>query len=388
MIKVDRPALAADGGPGGSQSSVVQAGSIGTGMGTGGAGGNEGVGGSSAGSSGVGGNGGSRWQLGHRRIRGQGRWLGRCGGRLHRVRRTGPMRSRRSLVLRNVRHARASELRRPQHQARAGLPPREVSGAGPCPACVQGTNPNIAARCDSGHCKVFDVRKVPEYSGVFNRRRLPFALGARLLRLWRARLGRVGIGQPSGEQTISKIMCAPMTGCAACVPVPPPDYVAACNCGRRLRDQALATSTDRVRESSRGSSAVGVRIIVRYKLVRAAVSIVLALLLGATALSGGADRLRSLAEMLRDHVMGAWSVHLADLLVRASTPRHLEIAAVALAADGSFALFEGWALRRGFRGLPGSSSQRARRFCLGRCTSSIGMFAWVVRWCSSSTLPS
>ena len=50
--------------------------------------------------------------------------------------------------------------------------------------------------------------------------------------------------------------------------------------------------------------------------------------------------------------MGAWSVHLADLLVRASTPRHLEIAAVALAADGSFALFEGWALRRGFAWAP------------------------------------
>ena len=76
-----------------------------------------------------------------------------------------------------------------------------------------------------------------------------------------------------------------------------------------------------MKESSRGSSAVGVRIIVAYKLVRAVVSIVFALLLGATAVSGGADRLRSFAEMLREHVMGAWSVHLADLLVRASTRR-------------------------------------------------------------------
>jgi len=115
---------------------------------------------------------------------------------------------------------------------------------------------------------------------------------------------------------------------------------------------STSTSTDAVTESSRGSSAVGVRIIVWYKLVRAIVSIVLALLLGATAVAGGADQLRSLALMLREHVVGAWSVHLADLLVRASTPRHLEIAAVALVADGSFALFEGWALRRGFRWAP------------------------------------
>jgi uncharacterized membrane protein (DUF2068 family) len=45
-------------------------------------------------------------------------------------------------------------------------------------------------------------------------------------------------------------------------------------------------------------------------------------------------------------------VHVADLLVRAATPGHIGIAALALAVDGSFALFEGWALRKGFRWAP------------------------------------
>jgi uncharacterized membrane protein (DUF2068 family) len=97
---------------------------------------------------------------------------------------------------------------------------------------------------------------------------------------------------------------------------------------------------------------VGLRIIVSYKFIRGALSIVLAMLLGATALEGWADHLRDLARMLREHVVGAWSVRLADLLVRAATPRNLVIAAFALVADGSFALFEGWALRKRFPWAP------------------------------------
>jgi uncharacterized membrane protein (DUF2068 family) len=94
------------------------------------------------------------------------------------------------------------------------------------------------------------------------------------------------------------------------------------------------------------------RIIVSYKFLRGTVSILLALVLGATALEGWTDRLRSLAETLRENVTGAWSVRLADLLVRAATPHRLVIAAFALALDGSFALFEGWALRRRFAWAP------------------------------------
>ena len=152
------------GGPGGSQSSGESAGSTGTGMGTGGAGGDEGVGGSSAGSSGVGGNGGSRWQRRQRRIRGQGRWIGRCGSRLHRVRRTGQCVA--------VQASCCGVCGTPELASYVGLNTKQVQAYHqekcpvpvPCPACLQGANPNIAARCDSGHCKVFDVRQVPEYS--------------------------------------------------------------------------------------------------------------------------------------------------------------------------------------------------------------------------------
>src|SRR5258708_30209871 len=94
--------------------------------------------------------------------------------------------------------------------------------------------------------------------------------------------------------------------------------------------------------------AFGLRIIIVFKLFRGAVSILLALLLGATVLGGGADHLRSLALTLREHMAAAWSIRLANLLVRASTERHLEIASAALAATGSLALFEAWALRRGY----------------------------------------
>ena len=95
------------------------------------------------------------------------------------------------------------------------------------------------------------------------------------------------------------------------------------------------------------ASAVGVRVIIVYKMVRGTVSLLLALLLGATALSGGAEHLRSFALALREHMISAWSIRLADLLVRASTRRHLAIASAALAADAALTLFEGWALRRG-----------------------------------------
>jgi uncharacterized membrane protein (DUF2068 family) len=97
---------------------------------------------------------------------------------------------------------------------------------------------------------------------------------------------------------------------------------------------------------------VGLRIIVSYKFVRGTFSILVSALLAATALSGGADHLRTFAHMLREHVVGAWSIRLADLLLRAATPRHLVIAATALAADGAFSLFEGWALRRRFAWAP------------------------------------
>jgi uncharacterized membrane protein (DUF2068 family) len=104
-------------------------------------------------------------------------------------------------------------------------------------------------------------------------------------------------------------------------------------------------------ESSK-DRAVGIRLIVAYKLVRGAIALALAAALAIAALRDGGTWLRELASALRGHFMGMWSMHLADLLVRASTPRSLAIGAAALSVDGSFTMFEAWALRRGFAWAP------------------------------------
>jgi len=209
-------------------------------MGTGGAGGsegvggNQGVGGSSAGSSGVGGNGGVSGGPGTGGSAGQGGGGGgsvdagvdftACDGPGQCVAveatccGTCGVPQLVNFVGLNAKQVQA------YHQEKCPLPV-------PCPACAQGTNPNIAARCDSGHCKVFDVTKVSEYSGCSTDSdcHLRSGLGCCVCNgpdsaAW------VSVNQ-SGEQAISKIMCAPMTGCAACVPVPPPGYAAFCNVG-------------------------------------------------------------------------------------------------------------------------------------------------------------
>lgn len=116
----------------------------------------------------------------------------------------------------------------------------------------------------------------------------------------------------------------------------------------------LDSPANRIAHTSRtpGDSGVGLRIIVAYKFTRGALFLSLALILVATLVGGGAHHLRTFAEMLREHLTGVWSLRLASLLVRVSTPRHLVIASIALATDGSFSFFEGWALRRRFAWAP------------------------------------
>jgi uncharacterized membrane protein (DUF2068 family) len=94
---------------------------------------------------------------------------------------------------------------------------------------------------------------------------------------------------------------------------------------------------------------VGIRLIVAYKLVRGAVALALAITLAVAALRDGATWLREFADRLREHFTGMWSMHLADLLMRAASRRSLAIGSAALGVDGTFTLFEAWALRRGFR---------------------------------------
>jgi uncharacterized membrane protein (DUF2068 family) len=61
---------------------------------------------------------------------------------------------------------------------------------------------------------------------------------------------------------------------------------------------------------------------------------------------GLGDRLLGFADQLRHHAH-AWSLELAELVVRAASRRGLWTITVALTADGAFSLVEGWALIHG-----------------------------------------
>jgi uncharacterized membrane protein (DUF2068 family) len=100
------------------------------------------------------------------------------------------------------------------------------------------------------------------------------------------------------------------------------------------------------------NEAVGVRLIVAYKFARGALGLVLAAALGVAAFRDDGTWLLELAGVVRAHFTGMWSMRLADLLVRASSAHSLGIGAAALTADGTFVLFEAWALRRGFPWAP------------------------------------
>jgi uncharacterized membrane protein (DUF2068 family) len=113
-----------------------------------------------------------------------------------------------------------------------------------------------------------------------------------------------------------------------------------------MRRRAEAEIALAARGRDRGDPAL--RWIVGYKLVKAAAEIVIGLLL----LLGSAQvihELRELAASVRAHATAAWSIALAEWLVRAETGRNLAIVGAASLFDGAFSLVEGWALHRGFR---------------------------------------
>ena len=88
------------------------------------------------------------------------------------------------------------------------------------------------------------------------------------------------------------------------------------------------------------------QLIIAYKLGKGILWLVFAaVILGAMRLGLG-DRLLGFAAALRHHSR-AWSLHLAALVVRAASRRGLWTITVALVADGSLSLVEGWALVHG-----------------------------------------
>ena len=87
-------------------------------------------------------------------------------------------------------------------------------------------------------------------------------------------------------------------------------------------------------------------LIIAYKLGKGALWLVFAAIIVGGMRMGLGDRLLGLAMALRHHSQ-AWSLELADLVVRVATRRGLWTVVVALVADGAFSLLEGWALVHG-----------------------------------------
>jgi uncharacterized membrane protein (DUF2068 family) len=90
----------------------------------------------------------------------------------------------------------------------------------------------------------------------------------------------------------------------------------------------------------------GLVVITTYKLVKGCLWLTLSVVIMVLMDMGLEDRLLGLADHLRHHAH-AWSLAFAQLVVSAASRRGLWTIVVALIADGSFSLVEGWALLHG-----------------------------------------
>jgi uncharacterized membrane protein (DUF2068 family) len=92
----------------------------------------------------------------------------------------------------------------------------------------------------------------------------------------------------------------------------------------------------------------GLRLIVTYKLTKAVLQVLAAVLLFYGAAHGLTARLAEFAEKLREHAVHAWSNVFAAALLRFTHSRHsLTWTAYALLADAGLSSVEGWAISRG-----------------------------------------
>jgi uncharacterized membrane protein (DUF2068 family) len=91
----------------------------------------------------------------------------------------------------------------------------------------------------------------------------------------------------------------------------------------------------------------GVVLIIAYKVIKGGLWLVFATVIVVLMRMGWlGERLLGVAEHLRHHSR-AWSLELAELVVRAASRRGLWTIVVALLADGVVSLVEGWALWHG-----------------------------------------
>jgi uncharacterized membrane protein (DUF2068 family) len=93
--------------------------------------------------------------------------------------------------------------------------------------------------------------------------------------------------------------------------------------------------------------AIGLEAIIDYKLLKAAVEVVLGLLLVALLLRGTEAGAASLAQLVLDHVSRAWALRAATAIVLTGTTAHMKIAAAGAFADAALSAVEGFALRAG-----------------------------------------
>jgi uncharacterized membrane protein (DUF2068 family) len=115
---------------------------------------------------------------------------------------------------------------------------------------------------------------------------------------------------------------------------------AASGSGRRAKLQQVSTREPR---------ALGVRLIVLYKAVKAVVEIALAIALVGLAAVGELATLREIAIQLKENLASRWSLMLGRALAALFSGRGVRLLELGLALDGIVSAFEGWSLSRGYR---------------------------------------
>jgi len=93
--------------------------------------------------------------------------------------------------------------------------------------------------------------------------------------------------------------------------------------------------------------AIGLQAIIDYKLLKAAVGLLAGLLFLVLLLRGTEAGAATLAQMVIDHVAGAWGMQAATAIVLTGTTGHVKLAAAAAFADAALSAVEGFALRAG-----------------------------------------
>jgi uncharacterized membrane protein (DUF2068 family) len=92
---------------------------------------------------------------------------------------------------------------------------------------------------------------------------------------------------------------------------------------------------------------VGLEAIILYKLIKAALEVLLGIAAVVLLAQGAEAGAATLAEVLIEHFAGGWALEAATLIVVAATAGHIKFVALASFADAALSVVEGLALRAG-----------------------------------------